>query len=57
MKCVRCSESKSQAGLRRMKMMGRRKAPLEERRNVGQKIKDVKENKWIRSQRRKKGNM
>lgn len=57
MKCISCSESNRQAGLGETRVMGGRRTSPEERRKVGQKIKDAGENEWIRSQRRKKGKM
>lgn len=57
MKYIRCSKRKGQAGLGDTKVMGGERASAEGRRKVAQKIKDVEENEWIRSQRRKKGKM
>jgi len=57
MKCIRCSESKRQAELGETRVMGGRRASPEERRKVGQKIKDVGKNEWRRNQRRKEGKL
>lgn len=52
-KCVRCSKSKSQAGLGEIRVMGGRRASPEETRQVRQKIKDSRE-KEIKGERKER---